>query len=184
VSTGEQPALLGIEASLDDRPVSDAAHVERLTHPVEDAAGAAHAPADHGEPRDPVIVAHIHDERLVQRNRQRCVPARDRQRDDGRRIGNEQQVQLRRGAFKRGTVGAQARSLQVPLAAGVKRPSMRVPTTRSCSARNSSVQAALASGTLAVPLVRTVVAGPVAESHRDRPAAARPPGRDMKESAR
>ena len=104
---GQKTAVLGIEPSLDDRTIPDPADVERLAYRLPDAAGAAHPPAHHGKPCDAVIVPHIGDELLTQRNRQRRVTGRDRQRDDGRGIGNDQEVQLRGDALERGPVGAQ-----------------------------------------------------------------------------
>ena len=104
---GQEPAVLGIEPSLHDRAIPDPADVERLAYRLPDAARAAYPPAHHGKPCDAVIVPHIRDELLMQRNRQRRVTGGDRQRDDGCGIGNDQEVQLRRDALERGPIRAQ-----------------------------------------------------------------------------
>ena len=99
--TGQQPAVFGVEPPLHDRAVTDAADIERLADCLADAAGAAHPPAHDGKSRDPVIVAHIGDQLLMERNRQRRVASRHRDRHDGSGIGHDQQVQLRRRPFER-----------------------------------------------------------------------------------
>ena len=104
---GQETAVLGIDPPLHDRPIADAADVERFPHRLADAAGAAHPPAHDRQSRDAVIVSHIGDELLTQRNRQGRITAGDRQCDERGRIGKDQEMQLGRGSLQRGTVGAQ-----------------------------------------------------------------------------
>src|SRR6266700_504434 len=82
----QQPAPLRVEIPLDDRSLTRARHVERLAHDRPHFSRPAHAPAHDLEPGQTVIVPRIDHERLPERQRQRRVAARDRQRDHGRGI--------------------------------------------------------------------------------------------------
>ena len=103
---GQEAAVLGVEPPLHDRAITHAGDIERLAHRFADAAGATHAPAHNRQARDPMIITHIGDELLMQRNRQRRVASWHRYGDDGCGIGHDQDLQLGRGAFQRRAVTA------------------------------------------------------------------------------
>ena len=115
----QQAAVLGIETALDNRAIAHTAHIERLTHRGVDPPGATDAPAHDCKPRDAVIVTHVRHDLLCERNRQRRIAAGDRQRHNGRGIGDDDQVQLWCGAFEHGAIGAQG--VQLPGAAHRRR---------------------------------------------------------------
>jgi len=80
----QEAAPLRVEIPLDDDPLARARHGQRLAHDRPHLPRSTHAPAHHFEPREPVIVPRVDHERLPERQRQRGVAARDRDRDDGR----------------------------------------------------------------------------------------------------
>ena len=100
----QQAAGRGVEVALHDGALPHAAHVERLPQRLPRLPGAAHAPAHELQPRQAVVVARVHDERLAQRQGERRVPARQWHEHHGRRIGDHAQLELRRRALERSTV--------------------------------------------------------------------------------
>ena len=102
----QQAAVLGVEPCLHDRAITHPRDIERFAHRFTDAAGTTHTPAHDRHARDSMVIAHVGDELLMQRDRQRRVASRHRDRDHGRRIGHDQEVQLRRGALERRAIAA------------------------------------------------------------------------------
>src|SRR5256714_811754 len=80
------------------------------------ATGSAYAPADDRKSRDAVIVAHIGNKLLMQRQRQRRISCGNGKRHDGSRVGDDLEAQLGRDALERRTLNRAY--LQSPRPAG------------------------------------------------------------------
>src|SRR6267154_552980 len=111
--------MLGIELALENPAIADAGDVERLAHLLTDAPRTADTPAHHADAGDAMIIPHVRDQLLAQRDRQRRIVRGYRQHDDRSRIGNDHQMQLRWITFEARAV--RTPRLEPPRAAGARR---------------------------------------------------------------